>query len=108
MEREASAERRAAGYSFRAATTPSRTIVGRHDLHRDVANGSQKPVDRRPAPDQLPSGSSALTEDHVRDRFALGEGNEAIGGCASLDAHDARAKALCQSDVVLKRLGFTW
>ena len=59
---------------------------------------------RRPAPEHFPPRPCTLTEDDVRDAFALRERNQAVCRAVGLDADHGRAEALGESDVLPQRL----
>ncbi len=46
-----------------------------------------------------------MTEDDVGDAFALRKGDEPLFGTPRLHAHDCRAKALSEQDVLCEGLG---
>ena len=73
-------------------------------LHGSVANRTQKLVDRRSSPEQLPARSGALAEDDVRDPLALRKGNQPFRRPVGFHPSDGRPEAFGQPDVLAQRV----
>src|SRR2546428_5263661 len=71
-----------------------------YNLHGGVANRTQKLVDRRSSPEQLPARSGALAEDDVRDALALRKGDQSLRRPVGFHPNDRRPEAFGQLDVL--------